>query len=111
MAFDGKEGKAIPLDTASKWTKNYQSNNPKEVKASFYGKEKLQELLDEPESMGIRIYYGIDDNGAKKLVLVAARADQTNILPTDTLRSSEPIILNDGAECPPYCSPDSNDPL
>ena len=111
MTFTGKEGKPISLETARKWTKNYQEKeqaaHPGEeiIKAHFYGKEHLQALLDESGSMGIRIYYALDDEGAKKLVLVSAKADMDDILPKveKEIDKDGNIILDLSYICPPYC--------
>ncbi|TRX58704.1 hypothetical protein FNH22_12565 [Fulvivirga sp. M361] len=103
MAFNGTEGRPITLEQAKRWTKRYQDENKGAVKAHFYGCERLRELLDEPECVGIRIYYGLDDDGKRKLVLVGAKADQNNILPQEEGKGPQHQILNDGRDCPPAC--------
>ena len=110
MAFNGKEGNPITLRTAKQWTKHYRKKNPGAVKAHFYGCEQLQKLLDEPGCMGIRIYYAIDDDGNKKLVLVGAKSDENNILPTDEGKDGGGMLLDDSRDCPPFC-PQEDDPL
>ena len=110
MAFDGNEGRPITLGQAKRWTKRYRDENPGAVKAHFYGCERIQALLNEPGCKGIRIYYGIDDEGKKKLVLVGAKRDQNNILPTESGKDENGQILDDGRDCPDYC-PEGDDPL
>ncbi|MEM8566592.1 MAG: hypothetical protein AAGF85_09025 [Bacteroidota bacterium] len=111
MAFDGKEGKPITLEQAKRWTKRYRDENEGAVKAQFFGCEHIQKILDEPGCMGIRVYYGIDDEGNPKLMLVGAKSDQNNILPTSEGKDGdEGIILDDGANCPDQC-PTGSDPL
>lgn len=110
MAFNGREGKPIPLGIAKKWTKNYRDANPGKTKAIFYGKEKIQALLDEPNAMGIRVYFAVDDNGENKLVLVSATADESNILPNEEGKDGGGTILDDGKPCPTNCPPE-DDPL
>ncbi|UII28027.1 hypothetical protein LVD15_06270 [Fulvivirga maritima] len=106
MAFNGKEGEFISLQTAIRWTKHYQRENPGRVKAIFYGKEKLQQLLAEKDkqgkAVGLRIYFAKDDYGEDKLILVAATADENNILPEGE-NDINYMILDDGAACPPKC--------
>lgn len=111
MAFDGTEGRPITLDQAKRWTKRYQDENKDAVKAHFYGCEHLQALLDEPGCKGIRIYYAVDDEGRKKLVLVGAKADQNNILPKDEGKDPQHQILDEGRDCPPACPDAAQDPL
>lgn len=110
MAFNGREGKPIPLGIAKKWTKNYREANEGKTKAIFYGKERIQALLDEPNAMGIRIYFGLDDNKDPQLVLVSATKEGNNILPNEEEKDGGGTILDDGERCPPDCPP-AGDPL
>ncbi len=114
MAYNGKEGKPIPLGIAKKWTKNYRDANPGAIKAHFFGKDIINQILQENNGQceGIRVYYGIDDNGAKQLILVGATADQNNILPNEEGKDGGGGIIADGSEpCPSSCPTDPNDPL
>lgn len=95
MAFDGNEGEEITLSQASEWASNYQQNNEGAVKAHFYGKNKLADILDQAGCMGIRIYRAIDDNGADVLVLVGADAHENDM--------TGGVILEMGVRCPPRC--------
>ena len=105
--FTGNEGGPISNDTMDQWMKNYQAQQQSAfpgktlIKAHFYGSEKIKQLLDEKDAVGIRIYYGVDENGNDALMLVAARADGSNILPDPN--GGGPVILDDSALCPPYC--------
>jgi hypothetical protein len=116
MAFNGNEGSPVTLATAKKWTKNYRDKNEgKEViKAHFFGKEKIIQLLDLPESVGIRMYYGVNDENENVLLLVGTKADQNNILPQDENEmidgSSGAMVLDVSSWCPPFC-PDPSDGL
>ena len=108
MAFNGREGNPITLDVAKSWAKNYRDANKGKTKAIFYGKEKLQALLDEPGAMGIRIYFAVDDSGDNKLVLVSAAEDQNNILPKEAVEGGGSMLLDDGKPCPPDCPPEND---
>ncbi|MTI41996.1 hypothetical protein [Fulvivirga lutimaris] len=110
MAFNGREGKPIPLGIAKKWTKNYRDANPGKTKAIFYGKEKIQALLDEPGAMGIRVYFGQDDDKNPQLVIVSAKEDGSNILPNQEEKDGGGTLLDSGKPCPPDCPPEG-DPL
>lgn len=110
MAFTGNEGAPISLDTAKRWIKKYQdkakSQDPDKtpIKAHFFGSERINKLLNEKDAKGIRIYYGINDKEENTLLLVSAKADMDNILPSAAEEGGGgPIILDDSYACPPYC--------
>ena len=92
MAFDGNEGTMITLNEGARLTREYRNTNPGKALGSFYGKEKLLELLNQPECMGIRIYYG-EENRDLQLVLVGADGNQDDILD---------LVLDKGMAIPPY---------
>src|ERR1700743_758067 len=54
----GKEGSVIDLKVAAEWTQNHRHHNPDEVLSQFFGREILQKILDQPDCVGIRFYYG-----------------------------------------------------
>ncbi len=97
--FNGGEGEPIDLAQAAKWTANYRSGNTGSdgdtVKAHFYGREVLQQLLDQPGCMGIRIYYAHDEKGQKQLVLIGANEEGDDM---------EELIIDGSHICPPDCS-------
>ena len=96
MSFNGNESEVITLQEGIDWTTNYRNANPNETKAHFFGKEKLQDILDQADCVGIRMYYAIDDNGAKQLVLVGASADEEDLY--------NGVLLDRAKPCPNYCS-------
>lgn len=95
MAFNGTEGEMIPLEDAAQMTANYRARCPNDMQAHFYGKDKILELLGQTGAMGIRAYYGVDNMGVKQLVLVAADANENDILG---------LTLDLSKNCPPRCS-------
>ncbi len=95
MSFTGKEDHSIPLATAAQWTKNYRDANPSNaVKGHFYGKDAIQAILTQSDCVGIRIYYAIDDNGAKQLVIVGTDANENDLY--------NGLLAERGLPCPPY---------
>jgi hypothetical protein len=96
MSFDGTEGGSITLSSASDLTAEYRRLNPGAAKAHFFGKDILLDLLDQTGCKGIRMYYGIDENGDKELVLVGADSNQDDI--------STGIIADLSVPCPNECS-------
>lgn len=108
MAFIGDEGTFITLSEAGDMTKKYRDNFltvNRERKAVFFGREKLLAILNQPDCVGIRIYYGaeevtraVDTWHEIEMVLVGASADENNqIGPTHK-------ILDHGIPCPSSCA-------
>jgi len=105
MAFNGNEGSPIALSTASTWTSNYRATGtatePAEPLAHFFGEKIILSILAQPGCVGIRIYYGIDGDGNKALIMVGADANQNDIIGT---AAAPAIIANFSMPCPTYCS-------
>lgn len=95
MAFNGKEGGQISLTSAAEMTAEYRAQNPGKTKGHFYGKDALNELLDQTGCMGIRIYYAIDSSGKKELVLVGVDSNEDDMLN---------MIVDISSPCPNRCS-------
>jgi hypothetical protein len=56
MSFDGNEGKVVTLEEAASWTTNFRNSiQPGETIAHFMGKNKLQEILEQENCVGVRI--------------------------------------------------------
>jgi hypothetical protein len=96
MSFTGREDHSIPLATAVQWTANYRAASPQgSVKGHFFGKDAIKSILDQANCVGIRIYYALDDNGVKHLIVVGVKADESDIYTGLLAERSMP--------CPPYC--------
>ena len=97
-SFDGNEGEMIVIKDASAMAENFRSNFPDQKKAFFYGRNKIEELLNQTGAMGIRIYFGYNGASELQLILVAANEDTD-----DNLNN----ILDTGIGCPDICGPDN----
>ncbi len=95
MAFNGTEGGEITLSEGSKMTSNYRDRNPNQTIAHFFGRDILERILSQENCMGIRMYYGIDDDGKKQIVLVGADEHQNDL--TD-------LVADISHPCPHTCS-------
>ncbi len=95
MAFDGTEGNQITLASASAMTAQYRRDNPNSTIAHFFGKDILNELLEKEGCVGIRIYYGLDEDGNKQLVLVGVDSEENDILE---------LVADMSFPCPNACS-------
>ena len=98
IAFTGLENHDIPLDLAAQWTKNFRKANPEPntVKAHFFGKEAIVAILEQEECVGVRIYYSIDENGKKHLIVVGVKGDGNDL--------HNGLIADRSFLCPPYCT-------
>ncbi|MFD2247106.1 hypothetical protein [Pontibacter ruber] len=100
--FNGSEGAPIELAQAASWTRNYRSKavagaEGVVVKAHFFGRDILQQILDQPGCMGIRMYYARDEKGQKQLILIGADANGKDM--------QEGTVADGSVVCPPDCTP------
>lgn len=103
-SFNGHEGSPIDLPTAKRWAANYRGQHPGETLAHFFGRDIINQILAEPGCLGVRLYYGIDDAGAKQLIGVGAIANGDNLFPDSTNNN---ILMDSSIPCPPYCATNS----
>lgn len=103
MAFNGEEGKMIDPAVAQKWIDNYKRDAGKgAIYSQVFGFRRLNELMSQDKSIGIRICYAKDDEGVQHLVLFAVTQEEQNIAKVDG-GSMQGFVLDDGPPCPPYC--------
>ena len=96
MAFDGTEGEIVTLLEGQEWTKKHRSVvHPGDITGHFFGIEKLNAILNQSGCKGIRIYYGMEPDGTKNLVLVGADRNENDM--------ENGIILEKSVCCPPRC--------
>lgn len=75
-------------------TAAYRLANPGTIKGRFFGRDILEELLAQEGCMGIRIYYGLDDDAIPQLVLVGADANENDMLD---------LVVDTSTPCPDQC--------
>jgi hypothetical protein len=95
MSFTGSEGAPIALTTAADWTAAYRSANPGTTIAHFFGDKIIQDILAQEGCVGIRMYYGIDTDGASQLILVGADSEEKDLV--------EGIVADYSCPCPNMC--------
>lgn len=96
MAFDGTEGGAILLSKAADYTKEHRDRNPGQLLGHFFGKDILNQILEQEGCMGIRMYYGMNpDNGNREIIIVGANAEQDDMTG---------LVADFSAPCPTKCS-------
>lgn len=94
MAFTGHENHTIPISEGAALTKNFRKKFQNQPKGYFFSKDTLDSILQQTGCVGIRFYFGSDDNGTLKLVFVGAQANEDDILN---------IVGDGGFLCPPNC--------
>ncbi|MCC6685182.1 MAG: hypothetical protein IT247_08930 [Bacteroidia bacterium] len=102
MPFNGTEGSAITLNEASTLTANYRAKSRDVVNAIFMGRDLLNQILAQPDCMGIRVYYAFNEvTNQPTMVFVGADAMENDM--------TSGIIADFGLPCPTACS--INNPL
>ncbi|RYD98169.1 MAG: hypothetical protein EOP54_08540 [Sphingobacteriales bacterium] len=100
MTINNTTGEFITQEEAVAFTHDFQSANPDAFKCFFAGSEKIKELMDQKELMGIRIYRGYDKhNDVENLVLVGVDSSGNDMC-------SE-LFLERLAPCPASCAQNS----
>lgn len=98
MTFSGNEGQVISLAEGAELTARYRMKYPNGTKGVAYGNELIQQLLDNPGCVGVRMYFAQEADGSQTVVLVGV--DETG---NDLLN----LVVENGYKCPNICG-DSN---
>ncbi|MFD3001705.1 hypothetical protein ACFS7Z_15135 [Pontibacter toksunensis] len=99
MRFNGTEGEAIELAKAAAWTANYRKAGAADTaKSHFFGTQIIQSLLEQEGCVGIRMYYALDDDRKKQLILIGV--DESG----NDLESG--LVADRSVVCPPDCGTD-----
>lgn len=94
--YDGHEDHIITLEQGTRLTRNFRENpTAPTVNAGYFGRDCIVRILEQNGCVGIRMYYGRNDDGSPCLVLVGV--DNTG----------EDLYNGTLAEfyypCPPFC--------
>ncbi|MBK7128316.1 MAG: hypothetical protein IPM74_12195 [Crocinitomicaceae bacterium] len=80
MAFNGTEGDPITIAQGAALTANFRAAYPMQIKARFFGRELLEDILRQTNAKGIRFYFGLSTNNELELVICAADQNENDIL-------------------------------
>jgi hypothetical protein len=109
MNFTGDEGVYINQANASKKTKNHDSHGkrfPKDAKAHYFGKNKINEIFKQEGCVGIRMYHGLHEDGSRGLIMVGVLADGNDIVTKSIGKGDgDGLILESDLPCPSHCPP------
>jgi hypothetical protein len=92
--FNKQVGKKVSKDEADKLKKNFKKLGLR-TESSFFGSDRINEILNTPGAIGLRITYGMDDEGNLQPVITAELSEISASLDTVYMDASLP--------CPPYC--------
>lgn len=95
MAFTGHENHSITLAEAAAWTKNYRTANRGAVQGHFFGKDAIAAILAQDSCVGIRIYYALDTEGVKQLIITGVTASENDLY--------NGLLAERSIQCPPNC--------
>ena len=98
--FNGNENHDITLAEAAELTKRYRDQmNSTDRKGGFFGKEKLLEILNQTDCVGIRYYYGLDRDNKQVLVLTGVLANEDDMV--------DGVLAELALPCPIRCGNDN----
>ncbi|MCH8954332.1 hypothetical protein IIA28_03280 [candidate division KSB1 bacterium] len=101
ITFTGREDHSISLEDASKMTRNFQLQTaPDQIIGGFFGKDAVLAIILQEGAVGLRYYYGLNDEGTPHIILIGVNADGNDM--TDGLLAERSTM------CPPHC-PEFND--
>lgn len=99
--LNGTEGENIPLADAIQMTKVFREANPHAIKAFYIGRDIMNELLNQENCVGMRIYNALDEDNQAQVVIVGVTTDNEDLY--------EGIRADKTKPCPSLC--DINSPL
>ncbi len=86
-------GGQIPLAQAIQWTTNFRTANPGKVKAHFFGSIIINDILAQPNCIGIRMYNALDDTNNPQIILVGVDANGDDMTSGIVADLSEPCPI------------------
>lgn len=98
----GSENHAISLTDAIDLTRNYRNGAiPGSTLAEAFGKNAIQDLLNQADCVGLKVYFGRRTDGVQVLVMVGVSSTGMDLV--------NGSLVETGWPCPPIC--DSTSPL
>lgn len=96
MEFTGDENHSVSLKEASRWTRKYREEAGQgTIKGGFFGGNAVKQLLDQEKAVGLRYYYGINDEDQPVLILVGVDNEGRDLV--------SGYVAELSGLCPPDC--------
>jgi len=110
-----KVGESIDRELGSKMVKDFQDEFPKDVKSYYIGRNIIEEILNQPNCVGIKFYNALNECGEKTLVYVGIDENENIIEEISIVNGSgrlekKPGIVADRVKTPGGGNPDPDDP-
>lgn len=104
IVYTGKENHVVDLESAKRWTSNFQeTSKPGDVLAGYMGRNIFENILSQNECVGIRIYNAKLENGRMTFVIVGVDGSGNDIVGG--------VVGEEIYNCPPWCPPATLDLL
>lgn len=108
--FTGREKTPISIAEFKNGTVKFKQRSSGGVRAFFYSKEAIEELLAQNGAVGVRVYFADAGNGDKEMYIVAVNSSGKDLRPnmdsersTAAHRAQSHIILKSDKPCPTFC--------
>ena len=99
MPFTGLEDQQIPFEDGGLITERYRTAMPENARlGQYFSKSAVQSLLDQANSIGIRVYFGYDKDQNFELVIAGVDKDGNDLVGNDY------TCVDQGSPAPPYSS-------
>jgi hypothetical protein len=79
MSFTGTESHNITLAEASDLTANYRNMHPGQPLGFYFSESAISSILNQPDCIGIRIYYAQQLDGTPKMVISGVKANEDDL--------------------------------
>ena len=97
MSYTGNENHSVTLSEAAEMTANFRATAAADATiAHMFGKQAISDILAQANCVGIRIYYAINDDDEKQLVICGVLANGNDIY--------EGLLADRSFLCPTACS-------
>jgi len=106
-SFTGLEETWMSEEVTSRWMATYSTQYPQGYIAHFFGYQIINQILNETDCIGIRMYYALNDSGVQQILLVGVNSKGENILPrlNGGRVEDDPTIADASYPCPTHCNP------
>jgi len=85
-------GEEISHEMATDFVKAYEESHPGEVRGYYIGRNIIDQILAQPGCVGMRFYYGLNQEGQKTLVYLGVDADGKDLVKKTVVMSNGAIM-------------------
>jgi hypothetical protein len=89
-------GEEITHELAHEFIAAYEKAYPGEKRGYHLGRNIIDRILAQPGCVGMRFYYGLNEDGQKTLVYVGVDADGNDLVKRAVITSNGDLTLADG---------------